>query len=412
MMHRTCSQPFAIWLMFAASYASQHLATSFISVTLIVLLREQGVSLDVIGLFQLAILPYSLRFLLSPVIERVWQTKSRHFKNWLLLVQWVMVGLLVAMAFLNPVMKPYALFAALTVFALMIGIQDVALDGLACRTLDERGRTLINSTQVGSGMVAGLIAGVLISTYPLLGWRGSILLLMGLSALPLPLLYRYREAVAVMDSQGGLGKEIVGGFVQMLVFWRHKKSWLAMLALYGVVYAGSFTVLSPSLVDNGWQMEEIGLLQNYGTLVGLVAVVAIIPLTKRLSRLRAMQVLTALQLVALGCVLPLAMGYATPFFAYLAMTGSYLTFAPMFILNSKTMMDFAASSDTPATLYSTQISVAMLISIMTSSLFFALAERIGYQAVLLLSMTAALLLLAAMTRAGVAKMMCDGAVRA
>ncbi len=105
-------------------------------------LAESGVSKTEIGLFALVSLPYSLKFLTAPWIDRMplplltrWLGRRR---GWALLSQVVLLGAIAAMGFTDPV----AGIAATAAFALAVAFasasQDVVIDAYRVEILEER----------------------------------------------------------------------------------------------------------------------------------------------------------------------------------------------------------------------------------------------------------------------------------
>lgn len=373
------------YFLFIFAYMSQHIGSGFIAITLVVLLREQGASLVELSWLQLIILPYSLRFLWSPLVDRFGFTHKGHFRNWLLPVQCGIMLCWLALSQIQPLSHFPSLFAVLLLFALMIGTQDLALDGLACTAFSSQERLTINTIQIASGMIGNLIGGGLVILYPHLGWQNSLLILAALSALPIFWILRYQEPTPRTTQPVPLAQS----WQSLFLFWKGKAAWLAMLALYAISFSGGFAILYPALVDGGWTMAEIGVLMNYGVIIGLVAVIVIMPINRKLPRATGSRLFTLIQMFSLLALLPLAFGHHSPIWAYMAVTACYLSFAPMFATNSATMMDIASREATPTTVYNVQIAMAMLFSILANMLCLQLANAFGYASVIFLSLAAA-----------------------
>ncbi|MBE2897390.1 MFS transporter [Pasteurellaceae bacterium 20609_3] len=376
-----------ITFLFSSTYISQHIGSAFINMTLVVILRQHGATLSQLSLLQFIILPYSLRFLWAPLVDRFGSPRWGHFRSWLLPTQCAMVLFLLSASTFDPLADIHTLFVILFLFMIMTGTQDLALDGLACSGFDKNERHVINSIQVACGLIGNLIGGALVIIYPHIHWHGALWILASLSAVPIVFIILFKEHRTT--SQTALSLRI--GWMQLVSFWRGKLHWLGLLFLYSVIISGCFAILSPVLVDAGWSFAQIGTMKNYGVIVGLISVVLIVPLSKKYPREKSLRLLTALQLVCLGCFIPLLQGQHTVFWAYLAVTASYLCFAPIFTLNSALMMDLAAKTDLPSTSYTVQIAVMMLFSICSSALCLHLAEHMGYQWVVYLSISCALL---------------------
>lgn len=153
--------------------------------TLSLWLAESGVSKTSIGLFALTGVPYTFKFLWSPLVDRLpipWLTeKFGRRRGWALLTQFFLVVSIISMGFTEPRSVPWwtALFALLTAF--WSATQDIVIDAYRVEALDE--------SQYGAGAamsVLGYRLGMLTSgalalylaTY--FGWKSTYLVMAGL----------------------------------------------------------------------------------------------------------------------------------------------------------------------------------------------------------------------------------------
>lgn len=104
-------------------------------------LKDAGVSLAAIGLFSLAKTPYSLKWLWSPIVDRVklpvfWRLGRR--RGWALFAQICLFFALLGMSVTNPALHPWhmAVFAFLTVVA--SATQDIVLDAYRIESFSNR----------------------------------------------------------------------------------------------------------------------------------------------------------------------------------------------------------------------------------------------------------------------------------
>ena len=170
-------------------YLAQGLPFGFFTQALPVLLREQGASLPAIGLSNLLAVPWMLKFLWAPVVDRRGHGRWGRRRGFLLPVQAVSVLVLVGLSTIDPT-RTALLFAAVFACNLLAATQDIATDALAVDLLPEGERGLGNGVQVAAyrvGMIVG--GGALLVFLDDLGWRLAFLLMAGLLALTtLPLL--------------------------------------------------------------------------------------------------------------------------------------------------------------------------------------------------------------------------------
>src|SRR5262245_16928433 len=158
--------------MLSALYFAQGLPSGLIAKALPPLLREQGVSLSVIGFTSFLALPWALKFVWAPLVDRY---GSR--KRWLLVLNCLAMALMLLVAsrdFAAWVDTLPLFLAVLFVMNLVSATQDIATDGYAVVTLKPEWRGLGNSIQVVGyklGMVIG--SGVLLWLVVRHGWRTS-----------------------------------------------------------------------------------------------------------------------------------------------------------------------------------------------------------------------------------------------
>ncbi|PAT38918.1 MFS transporter [Vandammella animalimorsus] len=390
------------WLLFATLYASQYLGIGFIGLALAAVLREQGASLAQLGLLNLLLLPMSLKFLWAPLVDRHgrrshgtgrWPGRG-HYRNWLLPMQALMALMLALAAFMPPQGGLQALLlAALLVYAVATATQDLALDGMATLTFAPAQRPLINSIQVGAGMLGNIVGGALVLwLYPTIGWRGCLWLLAALVVFPWLLLWAWREPQPPTDTVNAQAGR--SPWRQLLTFWQGQLPWLALVALGATAFA-ALAMLTPALVDAGWELPQIGsAIRLFGAVVGLLAALLAAWWLRRLGRAQAIALSALLQALALLALLPVLLGRSSPAWVHAAIAAYYLAFSPLYASLGTVMMDKARATGAPATLYTLQNATAMLLALLGSSACLWLAQRIGYAGALLLCMGC--LLLAAM----------------
>lgn len=105
-------------------------------------LTESGVSLTGIGLFALVSLPYSLKFLFAPFIDRLpipgWTTRLGRRRGWALLGQAVLLVAIAGMGLSDPGSRILMTAAFAVAVAFASACQDVVIDAYRVEILDER----------------------------------------------------------------------------------------------------------------------------------------------------------------------------------------------------------------------------------------------------------------------------------
>lgn len=125
---------------FALGFASG-LPLALSSGTLTYFLARRGLGPEAIGLFGLASIPYTLKFLWAPVFDRLRPGPLAHLgmrRGWLLLVQLGLFAAITGTGMMDPVRRPLATMAAAMALAFFSASQDVIIDALRVETLAER----------------------------------------------------------------------------------------------------------------------------------------------------------------------------------------------------------------------------------------------------------------------------------
>jgi len=167
-------------------YLAQGIPTYLLLVALPPIMRDSGASRTVIGLFSLLMLPVVLKFLIGPVVDKWSPIPSfGHRKGWIVPTQLLVSVTIAAMAFVTPD-NSSVLFVLCLFVAIASSVQDVAADGYAVRSLDDKTRATGNAIQAGAGALGVLIGGtVSLVVFHHAGWHVMIALVTVLSLLPL-----------------------------------------------------------------------------------------------------------------------------------------------------------------------------------------------------------------------------------
>lgn len=123
-------------------------------------LKDSGVDLKSIGLFALVGLPYTLKFLWSPLFDRYTLPLLGRRRGWLFVVQLALAAALLALSFATP--SPHDLLpvsAAALVVAFFSASQDIVVDAYRRETLHESELGLGSALYVNGYRVGMLLAG-------------------------------------------------------------------------------------------------------------------------------------------------------------------------------------------------------------------------------------------------------------
>jgi RhtX/FptX family siderophore transporter len=362
----------------AALYFSQGVPFGLFMQALPVILREQGVSLEAIGFTALLALPWGLKFLWSPWVDRrppLARSAPRR-KGWLVPIQIVTAGVFVALAAIEVDQNIAWLLGAVFAINLLNATQDIATDGLAVDILDVDERGAGNGLQVGGyrvGMIAGG-AGVLV-LIEALGWTTGLLACAALLAAALVPLLWVRE-----DPTPDRAPHTRSGVATLWSFFEQPWGLIAVALVALFKFGDSFAVgmLRPMLVDEAYSMGEIGwMVGGVGFTFGLLGAVAGGLLGDRLRRARALLVAVICQVGGVALYIPLAAGdpgvvEASALVAIEHFAGGIAT-----VILFACMMDWTRSEHT-GTDYTVLASVVVLSTGFAHALSGISAQHLGY----------------------------------
>lgn len=287
------------WFALISLYLVQGLPHGFFGQAMPVLLREQGVDLKSIGLMSLVALPWALKFIWAPVLDRVSIIPGEYRRSWILAMNHTAVLVLIALSFvpLPWLTSDGVLALALVLMAvnLLTATQDIATDAVAVENLKPAERGLGNGIQVGGYRVGMVLAGgVLLSFFNYLGWQFSLLsvaALMFVGSLPL---YFWKPRAHTKAEQGVWTQW--SGFFRLDSPWL----WLALIAFYKFGDAFGTQMIRPYLSDMGISLEQMGALLGIGGFIaGLFGALLGGWLAGRFPRATALMLFLALETCAM-----------------------------------------------------------------------------------------------------------------
>jgi MFS transporter, PAT family, beta-lactamase induction signal transducer AmpG len=270
-------------------YLAQGLPYGFFTQALPVLLRKDGRSLGEIGLASLLSIPWALKFVWAPLVDR-YATK----KVWIAAVQLVTASLLAALAFFSNGSLDVLLVAILVINACN-ATQDIATDGLAVAMLSAHERGVANGVQVAGyrlGMIIG--GGALLIVFDRTGWSATF----GTMAL----LSLFTTAAVLFAKEPQIARvtamRVPGSFFLRRGGWRI----LLLVLIYKAGENFASGMLRPYLTDLGLSLSELGeMLGTVGFLAGLIGALTGGAFVGRLGRRQALLVFGVLQAFAVAC---------------------------------------------------------------------------------------------------------------
>ncbi|MCP3098750.1 MFS transporter [Myxococcus sp. K15C18031901] len=353
-------------------YLSQGLPFGFFTQALPVLLRHQGLSLPAIGLTHLLALPWALKFLWAPLMDRHGSARWGRRRGYILPLQLLAAGLLLSLALPEGTVDTRWLMAAVLGVNLLAATQDVATDGLAVHLLSPSERGWGNGIQVAAyrvGMILG--GGVMLAIFDQTGWRVTFLALgatLLLATLPIAL---HREQPSPAPGHQSLG----------LAWWWQQPgaaAWLALLVAYKAGEALATGMLRTFLVDQGMTLTDIAwMLGGVGFTAGLVGALIGGSLVVRMGRRHALRVFGVIQAGAVLLYAVVASGQASRAWLTLACGVEHVASGMATATLFTAMMD-RCRPDHAATDYTVQASLVVLATGAAAALSGFSAQALGY----------------------------------
>jgi MFS family permease len=265
----------------------------------------------VIGMLKLLALPWMLKVLWAPWVDRIVSERLGHHRGWILPLQATVILCVATLA----TTSPSALFGShlalllglILVINLAAATQDIATDGLTVRLLPERWRGLGNSLQVGGYKVGMIASGSgLLLVMDRFGWNaslGGVALLLVLCTLPI---WRFDEKRRIPHligaAESALGPRLLLAHYRGLLAQPGMFAWLAVVLGFKLGDALGSPMIKPMLVDQDWTNAMLGQLTLISSVAGIGGAVLGGALYARLGAYRSLFLFGLLQALGIAAM--------------------------------------------------------------------------------------------------------------
>ncbi|MBM6993378.1 MAG: MFS transporter [Prevotella sp.] len=280
---------------FFCLYIAQSLPMTFFATALQVTMRQASFSLSAIALTQLIKLPWIVKFLWAPLVDRSCTT-LKGFRRCIFLSEGIYALLILVIGYLDLLSNFTVIITLIILSFVASATQDIATDALAVLSFRREEKSMVNSIQSLGSFSATLIgSGILLALLQHYGWHRVLPFLAIFVILAIiPLMRNRRLTIEALPHTRQVRLTDSFSFLGQRQNWRQ----IGFLLLY---YAGIISVLSmvrPWMVDLGYSMKEIGLLSGViGSLAACVATLVSGQLIFALGRWRARQLFALLSLI-------------------------------------------------------------------------------------------------------------------
>ena len=240
-------------------YIAQTIPMTFFSTALQVMMRQNDFSLSSIALLQVVKIPWVLKFLWSPLVDRHCVT-VRDYKRVIITSELVYAAFIFLLSFLQIEADIEFIIALIFLSLVASATQDIATDALAVLSFSKKDKSLVNSMQsmgsFGGTMVGG---GLLLLVLHHYGWYRVIPFLCVFVLLAmLPLACNRKLTIQPKQPKDKAKLADFLWFFTRRCIWRQ----IGFLFLYYSSIIGLLSVLRPYLVDHGYSMKEIGMMSG------------------------------------------------------------------------------------------------------------------------------------------------------
>ena len=363
-----------LWLL-GSLYISQYLPVSFFYQTLPTFMRQQGASLEAIGAVGFLILPWTLKFLWSPLIDRFSLNRARHYSSWIWLFQ-ILLAISVAICGLLDLRQNFPILMGFTLLACFFSAsQDIATDALSVGILQKTERVWGSTIQSAGNYLGGVIGGggvmILLDR---IGWRSSMLMMAGFILVAgLPLL-RHQEHQLVKPEFKPSLTPFIGFFKRDGMMF-----WVVLLLIYLAGTSMASAMMKPLLVDLKFTLTEIGQIVGIVSYsAGIVGALMGGVIISKWGIDRSLVWFGILQGISVLACLPLARGETSIAIVYVVNISLQL-FSSMAYTAVCTVMLEKSELATAGTDYTIQTSLIYLGSILAMVGAGSIAERLGYE---------------------------------
>jgi PAT family beta-lactamase induction signal transducer AmpG len=223
-------------------------------------LASEGLSIKTIGIFSLVALPYNIKFLWAPILDRYLPPFLGRRRGWILIYQACLAVCIGVMGMCSPTKGPYVLGGVAVFLAFLSASQDIVIDAYRVDAIPPSERALAAASAAFGYRTAAMLAGaVLVFVAASLGWRLAFLFVAGLMALTMIATLRAPEP----DVPGHAPRSLADAVWHPLrALLRQKGMWgfLLLVLLYKLGDALALSLYSTFMIRGvGFSLEELSI---------------------------------------------------------------------------------------------------------------------------------------------------------
>lgn len=290
----------AMWMSFLMGFSSG-LPLLLSWKTLQAWMTTVNVDLKTVGSVATVFLPYSLKFLWAPLLDRYSIKKFGRRRTWLLISQLSLVFCLIGMAVTDPASQTFHMVLWAFALCFFSATQDIVVDAYRRETLNDNELGLGSSVYIyGYRIAMWFSGGLALILAQRLGWQTTYLIMAALMASSLMVSYWAKEP-EVHSQPANIRQAVVEPFIE---FFSRKGAILILIfiLLYKLGDQIAGNLLNPFYLKMGYSLDEIAIVTKtfslpfvmLGALVGGIIV-------ERFGILRSLVYFGVLQAISTVC---------------------------------------------------------------------------------------------------------------
>lgn len=240
---------------FFCLYIAQFIPSTFITTAMQVSMRQANYGLATIGLLHLVHIPWLVKFLWAPMVDRQCSNLP-NYRRFILLMESVYALSIMCIGLLDISADIYFIFVLVFLSMFASATQDIATDGLAVRAFGKGDHSAVNSMQ-SMGRYAGafLGSGIFIVMLDHFGWS-VVFPLLGLVAWFMVVPLQFNKKIHIEPRSPKQRAKLM----DFMWFFSRKEiiPHVIFLLLYFMGIIGIIANVRPYMVDLGYNMKEIG----------------------------------------------------------------------------------------------------------------------------------------------------------
>lgn len=236
-------------------------------------MREEGLDLTTIGFFGLVGLPYTLKFLWAPVMDRLVPSALGRRRGWMLGTQVALMLTIASLAFTQPAMHLPTLAGLCLLVAFFSASQDIVLDAYRRESLSDEELGIGSSMFIYGYRLGMLVAGALalfLADQESLSWNAVYFIMGAMMIIGILTTWFAPEPTIPAPPPASWQEAITGPFLE---FFSRPGALMMLLfiLLYKVGDSMASEMLSPFMVDLGVSKTDYAMIVKVFGMIALMA---------------------------------------------------------------------------------------------------------------------------------------------